>query len=96
MTRLTALGSELTWDEMQRASHHHQRATAKAEQGLGERPAMQFLFWSPQQDQRRRLGRTLRVSSLSQLPLQSGMHEAKQWGALQGAPVVWAPSPWFL
>lgn len=40
-------------------------AGAEAEQGSGERLATQFLFWSHEQDQRCRLGRSWRVSSLS-------------------------------
>lgn len=34
--------------------------------------------------------------SLSELPLQSDMHDAKWWGARQGTPAIWVPSLWFL
>lgn len=58
---------------------------------------MQFLFWSHQQDQRCRLGRTFEsFFSLSELPLQRDKHEAKRHGAWQGTPAIWVPSPWFL
>lgn len=85
MARLTASGSELTWDETQRVNHHHRRAMAEAEQGSGERPAMQFLFWSPQQDWQRRLGRALRVSSL-RVPFAEQHARSKAVGGSAGHP----------
>lgn len=64
-----ASGSELIRDERQGVSNHLQHAGSEAEQGSRERPAMQFLFWSHQQDQQHRLGRALGVYSLSLMSL---------------------------